>query len=414
MKIQRTIPPAAAPLGWRDLGRGLAGFFSDRTSTQKIEAEMKAYFGVKHLFLVSSGKAALTLILLALKSLSPKREVVIPAYTCFSVPSAILKAGLDIALCDLDASTFDFDYKLLERAVSEETLCVVPSHLFGIPSKMDRVHRLCRERGVYVVEDAAQAMGGSYKGAKLGTLGDVGFFSLGRGKNITCGSGGIVITNSDAVAEAIRRYYHSLDAPGTAETIGEFLQVVLMALFIRPTLFWFPAGLPFLKLGETFFHRDFPVKKLSEDKAALLRNWRRRLEQSNQTRAETAAYFRGHLKMKMPEEEESVPYLRLPILMNRREGRDRLYALSRKQGYGLSLMYPTPINEIEEIKGRFDEGAFPVAKRVAETLLTLPTHPYLSERDKRSLSRLLDAESSSEDLEWAANGSIGRREATLD
>lgn len=121
--------------------------------------------------------------------------MVIPAYTCFSVPSAVVKAGLDVALCDLDASTFDFDYRLLEAAVNEKTLCVIPSHLFGIPSEMDRVNAICREKGVYVVEDAAQAMRGPTKG-KLGTLGDVGFFSLGRGKNITCGSGGIIVTNS--------------------------------------------------------------------------------------------------------------------------------------------------------------------------------------------------------------------------
>ncbi|MCG3110746.1 MAG: DegT/DnrJ/EryC1/StrS family aminotransferase [Candidatus Manganitrophus sp. SB1] len=408
MKIQRTIPPAAAPLDWRDLGRGVTGLFSNRVSARRVEAEMKAYFGVKHLFLVSSGKAALTLILLALKSLSPKREVVIPAYTCFSVPSAVVKAGLDVALCDLDASTFDFDYRLLEAAVNEKTLCVIPSHLFGIPSEMDRVNAICREKGVYVVEDAAQAMGGTYKGGKLGTLGDVGFFSLGRGKNITCGSGGIIVTNSDSIAEAIRRHDHGLEAPRMGETLGELLQLMLMALFIRPVFYWFPAGLPFLKLGETFFHRDFPVKRLSGAKAGLLRNWRERLERSNQKRAETAAYFREHLQLKTSKKED-IPYLRLPILMNRREERDRLYALSRKQGYGLSLMYPAPINEIEEIKDDFKGSDFPVAKKMAETLFALPTHPYLSERDKREICALLAKASPSQDLGWAADCSIGNR-----
>lgn len=409
MKIQRTIPPAAAPLDWKDLGRGLTGFFNDRVSIQRIEAEMKAYFGVKHIFLVSSGKTALTLILLALKSLSPKRRVVIPAYTCFSVPSAILKAGLDVTLSDVDASTFDFDYHLLEAAVNENTLCVIPSHLFGIPSDMDRVNRLCREKGVYVIEDAAQAMGGTYKGTQLGTLGDIGFFSLGRGKNITCGSGGIIVTNSDRLAESIRRQYHGLEAPRMGETLGELLQLVLMTLFIRPALYWFPAGLPFLKLGETFFHRDFPMKKLSGMKAALLGNWKKHLEQSNQKRAETAVYFREQLQLKPARKENAVSYLRLPILMNCREERDRLYALSLKQGYGLSLMYPTPINEVEEIKGHFKESGFPVAKRVAETLFALPTHPYLSERDKKEICKLLVKESPSEDFGWAENYSTSNR-----
>ena len=159
MRLQRTIPPAAAPIYWRDLCHGLIEIFSREGFAQTFIGEVKAYFGVKHVFTVSSGKAALTLILRALKSLSPKTEVIIPAYTCFSVPSAIVKAGLKVKLCDIDLATLDFDYKLLEEAVTESTLCVIPSHLFGIPSDMDRIELLCHCRGAYVVEDVAQAMG---------------------------------------------------------------------------------------------------------------------------------------------------------------------------------------------------------------------------------------------------------------
>ena len=111
MKIRRTIPPAAAPAALRDLIYGIAGLFLGRQYQELLEKTLKDYFGVKHVFLVSSGKAAFTLILNALKSLSPeKTQVLIPAYTCFSVPSAIVKAGLDVALCDLSSTSYDFDY----------------------------------------------------------------------------------------------------------------------------------------------------------------------------------------------------------------------------------------------------------------------------------------------------------------
>ena len=99
MNIQRTIPPAAAPIELKSLLHGLSGIFMGYKYRGKIEGEIKRYFGVKHVFLASSGKAALAVILLALKSLSNKKEVLISAYTCFSVPSAIVKAGLKVSLC---------------------------------------------------------------------------------------------------------------------------------------------------------------------------------------------------------------------------------------------------------------------------------------------------------------------------
>jgi len=263
MRIRRTLPPASAPLNVKDLLYGLAGFFLERKYREELEVQLKEYFKIRHVFLVSSGKAALELILLALKTLSPRKEVLIPAYTCFSVPSAILKAGLRVVLCDIELSTLDFHPGRLREAINEETLCVVPDHLFGVPAEMRSINGLCKEKGVYVVEDAAQAMGNTYRRKLLGTLGDVGFFSLGRGKNITCGSGGIIITDSGRIAEAISRYYDRLEKPDRLEVLKEYFQLVLMVVFTRPFLYWFPAGLPFLQLGQTLFDKNFPMQKMS-------------------------------------------------------------------------------------------------------------------------------------------------------
>jgi hypothetical protein len=216
MKIGRTMPPAAAPLGWLDLWHGIAGVFRPERLLRALEDGLREEFGVRHVFLVSSGKAALMVTLKALRSLSPRREVVTPAYTCFSVPAAIVHAGLRPAPCDIDPSTFDFDHALLERTLTDDTLCVIAHHLFGVPSAIDRIRALCEAQHIFVVEDAAQAMGTESGGRKLGTLGDVGIFSLGRGKNITCGSGGIIVTNSDRIADAIALEYRQLLHPAAA------------------------------------------------------------------------------------------------------------------------------------------------------------------------------------------------------
>ena len=124
MKIHRTVPPAAAPLRWADLRHGIAGIFAAARARRAREEEIRRHFGVGHAFLVSSGTAALTLTLTALKSCSPRTGVVIPAYTCFSVAAAVVKAGLRPVLCDIDPTTFDFDYGLLARTLKSDTLCV--------------------------------------------------------------------------------------------------------------------------------------------------------------------------------------------------------------------------------------------------------------------------------------------------
>ena len=393
MKVNMTIPPTAAPINLSDLIHGLTGIFLGKRYIQRLEQEIKGYFGVKHVFFVSSGKAALTLILKALKSLNQRQEALIPAYTCFSVPSAIVKAGLKVSLCDIDSKTFDFDYKLLQKAINKDTLCMIPNHLFGIPADMEKIKEICKDKDIFIIEDAAQAMGGTYNGKKLGTIGDVGFFSLGRGKNITCGSGGIIITNSSQIADAIDKHYSNLKEPGIIESLKEFLEVLLMAIFIRPSLYWFPAGLPFLKLGQTIFYKDFPIKKLSGMQAGLLHGWQERLEKGNKIRKENAKYFSTFITPSPlageGQGEGAIPYLRLPVLINNKEIRDEIFSVSNKNGFGVSAMYPSPINEIQEIRGQFNGSVFPSAKKISETLLTIPTHHLLSEKDRKEISRLL-------------------------
>jgi dTDP-4-amino-4,6-dideoxygalactose transaminase len=363
----------------------LAGQLWPQRYLGRVEKELKEYFGVRGLCLVSSGKAALYLILEALKALSPQRDVVIPAYTCFSVPAAVARAGLRIRLCDVDPETFDFDHERLARTVDSETLCVIATHLFGIPADVDRITRLCAERGAFVVEDAAQAMGGRRDGKRLGTIADAGFFSLGRGKNITCGSGGIAVTRSAEIAGAMARVHATLQAPTAFQTLSEFLQVLALSICIRPALYWLPAGMPYLRLGETVFDPDFPIRRLSGMKAGLLRGWRRRLDASNDARARSGRDFGATLRRNAAR--TTIPYLRFPFLMDSRDARDRTHVALRR--IGVSLMYPTPISEIPAIRWAFDGSRFPAAQRIADTLVALPTHEFVSESDRQAISHSL-------------------------
>jgi len=359
-------------------------------SIRALEDSVREYFKIKHVFLVSSGKAALTMTLMGLKAASSRTDVVIPAYTCFSMPAAVISAGLRPILCDINPSTFDFDHEQLEATLNDNTLCVVAHHLFGIASDIERVRAMCHARGIVVIEDAAQAMGVESGGRKLGTLGDVGVFSLGRGKNITCGSGGIVVTDSDQIATALRAQWPRLESPLPAESLKNFAKLVFMAIFIRPRLYWIPNALPFLRLGQTEFPKTVAVKRLSGMQAGLLHDWEHRLSESNQRRSEAAASVSRQMSLSLPQG-PSHPYLRLPILAATPQGRERIHSFAQRRGLGVSVAYPTPINEIPEISHMFDGMRFPTARRVSEHILTIPTHQWISEKDRKAIVECVDA-----------------------
>jgi dTDP-4-amino-4,6-dideoxygalactose transaminase len=370
-----------------DLWHGLWAMLSPRRALARVERELALEFGVAHVFLMSSGTAALRLTLEALKSVSGRRSVVLPAYTCFSVPGAVLAAGLRPTICDIDPGTFDFDRDRLDQSLNDDTLCVIAHHLFGVPSDVDSIRTVCQARGVLVVEDAAQAMGAEHNGRKLGTLGDVGIFSLGRGKNITCGSGGVIVTSSQEIASAIGHLYADITAPSIGEQLKDLCELIVMAVFIRPWLYWIPAAMPFLGLGRTIFPTKVPMRRLSGMKAGLLRRWRIALARSNRQRADAARYFSNRVRSRV-EYEPSHPYLRFPVFASSAVQRDAICAESRRRGLGLSVAYPTPIDQIHEVRQVCNQATFPSANTVADRLLTIPTHHWLSEHDKEAIAAL--------------------------
>ncbi len=390
MKLQRTLPPSAAPISWSELLEGLRSLGRSQASIRQREAEFRTYFGIKHVWFVSSGKAALTLILRAIHGLSGRRKVIIPGYTCFSVPSAVARAQLSVALCDLDLHTLDFDFAQLTQRVDSEVLCVLATHLFGLGVDVPRAIELCKQRGIFVVEDVAQAFGGDRDGIKFGAMGDVSFLSFGRGKNVTCGSGGAILTNSDRIGEAVAREYQQVPQESLLGMLRNWLEVAATKVLINPSLYWLPAGLPNLKLGETTFDTDFPVARMDPVRAGLLRNWAKRLTHSTASRMAHAEELsrslvsEGVQMMKPPARGRSV-YLRLPVLMRSKQEKEALCRQSGHQGLGVSSMYPSPIRSIPELREELMTQDSPKSTILAERLITLPTHELLTAQDLRRI-----------------------------
>ncbi len=399
MRVGRTIPPAAAPLSLREIIRAFSAINSGwKEGPEKLESELKTSFGQKYCFLVSSGKAALTLILIALRQLHPeKNEVLIPAFTCFSVPAAIKKAGLRIRLCDIDPATLDLSRRSLRSAITtdEKTrlLCVVPTHLFGYPVNISTLREIVGNK-VAIVEDAAQAMGGDFAGKKLGTMGDVGFFSLGRGKALSTIEGGVIVTNRDDIGRTLKKLVDALPKYTIAEKIILAAKALLTTILQHPSLFWLPKALPFLKLGETLYEQEFSLKKLSPVQAGLATNWQKRLSEHAKVRRKNIIDWGTRLqpfysRWCSTSIGRPANLIRLPVLAPNLISRQTIVSLSEQQGLGVMPPYPTPINEIPALATELAGEKHPNAVMLCRRLLTIPVHEFVTSREKNKISCLL-------------------------
>ena len=180
-----------------------SGMLVQSARVREFEDAVAAFLGIEHAVAVSSGTAALHLALLA-SGIGPGDEVLVPDFTFPASANVVERAGAVPVLVDIRLDTYNVDVGALRAAVTPRTRAVMPVHLFGLPADMDPILELARERGLVVVEDAACALGATYRGRACGTLGRSGCFSFHPRKILTTGEGGMVVTSDAALADRVR------------------------------------------------------------------------------------------------------------------------------------------------------------------------------------------------------------------
>ncbi|MHA1158124.1 MAG: DegT/DnrJ/EryC1/StrS family aminotransferase [Alphaproteobacteria bacterium] len=168
----------------------------------RFEERYAAHLGVKHVALSVSGTFALSAAMTAL-GLGPGDEVLVPAHTYMATATAVLTTGAIPVLVDVDES-ITISPEAIEATIGPRTKAVVPVHMWGTACNMDAIMEIAGRRGLLVIEDACQGVGGGYEGRKFGSIGHIGAFSFNYFKNMTCGEGGAVATSDDNVAERAR------------------------------------------------------------------------------------------------------------------------------------------------------------------------------------------------------------------
>lgn len=170
---------------------------------RRFEDEFAQFCGCRHAAACSSGTAALHLAVRAL-GIGAGDEVIIPTFTMIATANAVAYTGAKPVLTDAEPKTFNLDIDAIERKITSRTKAIIVVHTYGHPVDMDGVNTIASKYGLYVVEDAAEAHGSTYKGQKVGTLAHCAAFSFYANKTFTTGEGGMLTTNSDNLASVFR------------------------------------------------------------------------------------------------------------------------------------------------------------------------------------------------------------------
>ncbi len=330
-----------------------SGMLAQGPKVAELEAAFATYCSTKFALALNSGTAALHAALFAI-GVGPGDEVITTPFTFIATINTILMQNAKPVLVDIETDSFNIDPALIKPAITAKTKALLPIDLYGQPYDYDEVKTLADEHGLKIVEDACQAVGATYKTKKAGQLGDIGCFSLYATKNIMSGEGGLITTDNEAYAMAIKQFrQHGMSASYEYEHLGYNYRM-------------------------SDLHAAIAVEQLKKaDRYATQRN-------------QNAALYNQGLR--------AIPGLLLPSLKPDRTHvyhqytvrvttdfpltRDQLMQSLREKGIGAGIYYPKPLHLYPHTRQLgYKVGDFPNAERAAAEVLSLPVHPKVSSDD---------------------------------
>lgn len=313
-----------------------------------------------------------------------RRQVVIAGYTCYSVPAAVERAGLEIRLCDVDPKNLSMRTEDLRKFDFSKVLCIVSANLYGMPNNLLELEQFAADRGVFLLDDAAQSLGARLEGRPAGGFGDVGLYSFDKGKNITTMQGGALASRHAHLATKITELLDRWPAPSLPSTLAYAAKLSIYSMLLKPAFYGITQKLPFLGLGRTPYELTCPQTQLSECLSGLGLRLARKLDDINRNRQQNALRLREHLEdipgVKLIDEvpgSECV-YSRFPIRILDPTARNSILEGFRRAGIGATCSYPNALADVPELSGKLrPEDAYqPGARAIAHTIVTLPTHAY--------------------------------------
>lgn len=317
----------------------------------EFERAVADYVGVQHAVAVSSGTAALHLIVKAL-NMGPGDEVIVPSFTFAASVNVILYEGAVPVFAEVEPSTYTIDPSDVERKIGPRTKAIVVVDAFGHPAEWDAILEIANRYGLKVIDDSCEALGAKYKEWMIGQLGDAAAFAFYPNKQITTGEGGIVVTNDEQIAKLAR----CLRNQGRGE-MGSWLEHELLGYNYR----------------------------MDEMSAALGISQLRRIHEFLEKRARVASWYTERLRTVSGVRPPAVkPYVRMSwfvYVVTLEEGLDRRVVMKTMESEGIpTRAYFSPMHLQPYIRERFGYrgGELPVTESVARRTIALPFHNNLS------------------------------------
>ncbi len=325
-------------------------------AVERFEKQLATYCHTKHAIGVSSGTDALLCGLMAM-DIGPGDEVIVPAFTFFASAGCIARTGAKVIFCDIDPATFNLDPADVKKRLTPRTRAIMPVHLFGQVAAMEPINALARERGIRVIEDAAQAIGATQNGRPATSLGTLGCLSFYPTKNLgAMGDAGAICTNDDALAEKCRllrvhgsghQYHHKYIG-------GMFRMAAIQAAVL-----------------------EIKLKHLDRWHAGRRRNAAIYDELLSGTNVITPTI--------LPENQSIYNQYVVRV-----KDRDAVKQKLAAAGIGSAIYYPIPLH-LQECFAHlgYKEGDLPESERACREVLALPIYPELTEEQVRYVATTL-------------------------
>lgn len=368
----------------------------------QLQERMTTYLGVPRVQTFNSGRSALYFALKAL-GVSEGDEVIVQAYTCVSVPNAILWLGAKPVYVDINES-YNIDIKKLSKSITEKTKCIITQNTFGIPADIRKIQRIAQENNISIVEDAAHALGAEVDGKKVGSFGDVSIFSFGRDKVISSIAGGALATKNKELFKKVQSEHEKLKAMSFIDVKRHLLHP-LIASFSMTTYSWGLGKVVSLitrklKLTPKVLEAEercgkLPAnafQKLPNALALLALKQLDSVDARNSDRIEKAHYYAEKLKeveqIQLPKIQMGSVFLRYTI---QAQDADKLMQFAKARGVYLGDWYNTVIapkdtdlNAIGYKKGTCSE-----AERLAPHSVNLPNNMRTFKEDQDKVIQII-------------------------
>lgn len=304
------------------------------------------------------------------------RAVALPGFGCVDLLAAALCAKVAVVTYDVDPATLTPDLDSVRRVLNDGVGALVLAPLYGFPLDVDALRSIAAAAGVPVIEDAAQAAGGTWRSRRIGTSGDVVVLSFGRGKGMSAGRGGALISRHADYDTGI----HELAATLPAADSGwrDWTLSAAVWAFARPSLYAIPSAIPSLRLGEMVFHEAHPPRAMADRAVAMLPDALHGADAAAAARGVIASRLRAAVEdtvgiaLPAPLPDGSGGWLRLPLL--------DLAGRGAAPVLGIFRSYPLPIRAMPEGRAimRHPHASEPGADQLARLLLTIPTHRFVT------------------------------------